>query len=251
MMSCIINNLRILGLIFICFILFKTESFADAYPVRWTSFLNIQSLDEVDKAIDEYDDSDQLVRMGNDPEYHKLTMVCEGLPEVNPNTGREYLDYCEQGYYAKTNWDILFQFRFLDNVVVLEKLQEAKPSRVSYLEDFSLDNDCLKKLPPTLALEVKDDTYLKEAEKKGISWQEFDPSVHITKRKTDYEIGVESTDEETSAYIAHVGWGDFNDDGIEDVLLIKHNFITNATYRYHEFVVITRTGPNDTIKRIF
>lgn len=251
MMRYVVVSLKVLGLIFICFVLFGNESYAETYAVRWTPFINIESLDEVDKAIDKYDDSEQLVRMGNDPEHHKLTMVCEGLPEVNPNTGREYLDYCEQGYYAKTNWDILFQFRFLDNVVVLEKLQEAKPSRVSYLEDFSLDNDCLKKLPPTLALEVKDDTYLKEAEEKGISWQEFDPSLHITKRKTDYEISVESPDEETSAYIAHVGWGDFNNDGIEDVLLIMHNFITNATYRDHEFVVLTKTGVNENIKRIF
>jgi hypothetical protein len=244
---------KLIGCLLLSLILVGCEASAKSYLVRWTPFIKIQDINDADKAIDEYDDLDTIRQYGNtsNPESHRLTMVCSGSPEIKVTSGREYLNCRKKGYFAKTNWDILHEFRFLDNVVVLEKLKEAKPSKVSYLEDFSLDDNCLNKLPPTLALEVKDDTHLKEAEKKGISWQKYDPSIHIKKRKNEDEIILESPDEETSAYIAHVGWGDFNNDGIEDVLLIVHNYINNATFRDHEFVIITKTGPDKAMKRIY
>ena len=230
------------------------EEFAKPRPVRWTPFIKIKSLNDIEQAIDEYDDLATLKSHVNtdDPNAYLLTMVCnDGSPEVKVNTGREYLDYVSKGYYPKTNWDMLFQFRFLDNVVVLKKLQEAKPSTVSYISDFSLSEDCLDILPPTLALTLKGDTSLRAAEKEGISWKKYDPSIHITKRENTYEISVQSPEEDTSSVITHVGWGDFNNDSIEDVMLIIHHYVIGGTFRSHYFAIITKTGQDKPIKRIY
>jgi len=230
------------------------EEFAEPRPVRWTPFIKIKSLNDIEQAIDEYDDLATRISYGStdDPNAHVLTMVCDdGSPEVKVNTGREYLDYVSKGYYPKSNWDILFQFRFFDNVVVLKKLQEAKPSTVSYISDFSLNEDCLDILPPTLALTLTDDTSLRAAEKKGISWKKYDPSIHITKRENTYEISVESPEKDTSSVITHVGWGDFNNDSIEDVMLIIHHYVIGGTFRSHYFAIITKTGQDKPIKRIY
>ena len=230
------------------------EEFAKPRPVRWTPFIKIKSLNDIEQAIDEYDDLATLKSHVNtdDPNAYLLTMVCnDGSPEVKVNTGREYLDYVSKGYHPKTNWDMLFQFRFLDNVVVLKKLQEAKPSTVSYISDFSLSEDCLDILPPTLALTLTDDTSLRAAEKKGISWKKYDPSIHITKRENTYEISVESPEKDTSSVITHVGWGDFNNDSIEDVMLIIHHYVIGGTFRSHYFAIITKTGQDKPIKRIY
>ena len=230
------------------------EEFAEPRPVRWTPFIKIKSLNDIEQAIDEYDDLATLKSHVNtdDPNAYLLTMVCnDGSPEVKVNTGREYLDYVSKGYHPKTNWDMLFQFRFLDNVVVLKKLQEAKPSTVSYISDFSLSEDCLDILPPTLALTLTDDTSLRAAEKKGISWKKFDPSIHITNRENTYEISVVSPEKDTSSDITHVGWGDFNNDSIEDVMLIIHHYVIGGTFRSHYFAIITKTGQDKPIKRIY
>ena len=228
--------------------------FAKPRPVRWTPFIKIKSLNDIEQAIDEYDDLATLKSHVNtdDPNAYLLTMVCnDGSPEVKVNTGREYLDYVSKGYHPKTNWDMLFQFRFLDNVVVLKKLQEAKPSTVSYISDFSLNEDCLDILPPTLALTLTDDTSLRAAEKKGISWKKYDPSIHITNRENTYEISVVSPEKDTSSDITHVGWGDFNNDSIEDVMLIIHHYVIGGTFRSHYFAIITKTGQDKPIKRIY
>jgi tetratricopeptide (TPR) repeat protein len=98
---------------------------------------------------------------------------------------------------------------------------------------------------------LTDDTSLRAAEKKGISWKKYDPSIHITNRENTYEISVVSPEEDTSSVITHVGWGDFNNDSIEDVMLIIHHYVIGGRFRSHYFAIITKTGQDKPIKRIY
>lgn len=92
----------------------------------------------------------------------------------------------------------------------------AKQSRVSYVQNFKLDESALDLLPPSLSftpvgeLEEAADA----AERKGLSWKKFKPGLKVPKKGANW-IAVEEPRESRIA-LEIKAFGDFNGDGIED-----------------------------------
>lgn len=121
-------------------------------------------------------------------------------------------------------------------------LTQAKPSRVSYLSGFRFDEQSLRILPPTMGIHVSDESVqsARAAETKGKSWADTDPGARIkpyglfaaTVRGKDF---IEKLEIEAR--------GDFNADGIEDIVIRTGDALIEGTYRSSRVFILTRKGP--------
>ena len=228
------------NIIIVCLIMLSIPALACAeeYPVRWTKHIKINSIDEIDNILNNYVD-----------EYagttHELTLINDDGDKHKVTTYKRYKELQDKGYYPETNWDILYQFRFTENCTSLELLKKAKPSNVSYIEDFDLTDNPLEALPPTLDLINTSDEIEKAEEtiRQGKTWKAYDPTA-IFEIKDEYAVHIEgdlnSINEGNDIYIDQQAWGDFNDDGIEDVLLLVTYYIKGASYRSCNYELLTR-----------
>ena len=210
----------------------------DNYPVRWTKNIKINSLGEIDSILDNYVDeyagkTHELTLINDDGDKHKITAY------------RQYRDLQRKGYYPATNWDILYQFRFIENCTSLELIKKAKSSKKSYIKDFNLTDNPLESLPPILDLINYGEEIEKaeEAIKQGKTWKEYDPTATFEIRD-EHQIHIESQqidiDSGNDIYITLQAWGDFDNDTVEDVLVFVTYFIKGASYRSCEHGLLTR-----------
>jgi hypothetical protein len=124
----------------------------------------------------------------------------------------------------------------------------AKPSRVSNVQNFKLDESALDLLPPSLSftpfgeLEEAADA----AERQGRSWKKFKPGLKIREKYTN-QMTLEEPDEATIE-LEIKAFGDFNGDAIEDVLLFKSTNVINGTFSAYYPVILTRIADNGPLK---
>jgi hypothetical protein len=139
----------------------------------------------------------------------------------------------------------------------------AKPSRVSYVKAFRLNDAALDRLPPTMTSGLIDDDddqdAARKAELNGLSWRKFIPGLKIQKK---YANGIEvmepALDDEGKPDPDHgaevdleiKAFGDFNGDGIEDVLLWTTDQAVRGTLYWFQPVALTRLTPGGPLKQI-
>lgn len=126
----------------------------------------------------------------------------------------------------------------------------AKPSRVSYVVGFTLNQATLDILPPSLSftpvgeLEEKADA----AERQGLSWKQFKPGLKMLEKGAD-SMTVEEPGE-ARIQLEIKAFGDFNGDGVEDVLLIKSDRAIGGTFFAMYPVILSRLAPGGRLKII-
>jgi hypothetical protein len=127
--------------------------------------------------------------------------------------------------------------------LVLQKLRNAKPARTSYVHDLVWDKHVLPLLPPQLAITVSKETEsaANDAAGRGRNWLDFDPSVTAGGDGTDQ---IEVTGKGFIQRLILWGRGDFNGDGIEDLLVESLDTLTGGTYRNLRLFVLTRRMAN-------
>jgi hypothetical protein len=137
---------------------------------------------------------------------------------------------------------------FKDQCDVLLLVLKAKPSRVSYVTGFKLDKAALDVLPPSLSSAMSNEELqaVDEAERRGLSWKQFARGLKLVKTGADW-MSLEEAGE-TRISLELKAFGDFNGDGIEDVLLFESTSAINATYRYYEPVILTRAADGRLLK---
>jgi hypothetical protein len=139
----------------------------------------------------------------------------------------------------------------------------AKPSGKSYVRNFKLNDAALDVLPPTLAsdfnADADDPEAARKAEQKGISWRKFRPGLKIqqtfdngiTVMEQDIdEQGKPDPEQGAEVYLEIRAFGDFNGDGIEDVLVWTTDHIVPGTLRGWRPVVLTRLSPGGPLKEV-
>lgn len=138
------------------------------------------------------------------------------------------------------DWNIYVQV--LVRCRVVGAVQNAKPARVDYLGGFLLDNARLKDIPAAVIPTPSDweEKRLKKASSKGVSWKGWDRAIHVTKTIRG-DVLVESND--TSCFLGVYARGDFNDDGIEDLVLWRSGGGQEGTWSSTAGFVLTRRSP--------
>ena len=208
----------------------------------------LKSLSDIESTLDK-----PIVTAGREEE---LVMVPEGYvrssavavtsPPVRIHTVREYLRYKGRGYEPADNHQIAVESWFKTASVPAKYLGSARPSRVSYVKDLALSDRPLP-LPPTLGpyLSRDEDARVRSLMAKGKSWREIWPKAqwsHPDRHTVSIEVGGLRT------IVDLLAWGDFNGDGIEDVLLSVTTHATRATFHSYGHVIITRLSERGPIR---
>lgn len=145
----------------------------------------------------------------------------------------DWLELRNNGYKAVTTYDLSMQSFFKDRCEEIEYLKKAVPAKVSHLDGFRLSVDSLAELPA--AMEPSPSRSPK-ASPEG-SWKDIAPNSQV---KVIDPHQVEITGEGMTSRILLKARGDFNRDGIEDLLLFMLSSVTEHTYRAYNHVILTR-----------
>jgi hypothetical protein len=200
------------------------------YPVQYSSRLNLSSASEIDKRLD--------------------APFAEGTAPAGVNNCAQLLAKC--GVASKGNCagqfpstsdrDLQALKSTFADCLVLGELQRATPATSSHVAELKWDEHVLPLLPPQLAINVSDEwtRKAKEAAARGESWPDFDKSATATTDGPD-QIVVKG-----DGFVERVilwGRGDFNSDGVEELLVQTLDTLTGGTYRNTRLFILARKTP--------
>lgn len=228
------------------FLSWITLCLAAEYPVRWTSEVELKDLKEIDALLNKPGIAD----FGKDD---SLTMELGGDQIDASNVScNEYFYLKYQGYEPFSNADQGAEGSSLKIPCnTLQYLKKAKLSKISYLHDFKLADDPLKNLPLTLGYHLSSDEEVASARAKGLSWKEFEPNAKVeVKNPNNISIVIQDSEGEFAGTdISLLAWGDFNGDGIEDVL-VSVTHLTGASGHDFSIAAITKTSKDGKITQM-
>jgi hypothetical protein len=146
---------------------------------------------------------------------------------------------------SSNDWNVYYEHFVSCRITVA--IQDAKPSRVSYLGTFALDDRRLKEIPAAVIPTPSqwEEKRLKEASARGTSWKGWDRLIRVTKT-FGAAVTVESPD--TRCHLSVDGRGDFDDDGIEDLVLSRSGGGQEGTWSSTAAFVLTRRSPHGRIE---
>lgn len=205
------------------------------YPVRWTSEVKIKDLNELDSLFNKPVD---ISRACEDCSL-KLTDEKDENKKVKITTCKQYFDPKYKNFYAYSTYDITMESWFRLDCNTLKFLKNSIPSKVSYLSDFVLSKDAIRYLPAMLIYGFYGGTEEEFKRMNSKTLKDLEPKLKV---KDKFNLGLDYDD--TANTIKLLAWGDFNHDGIEDILLyITHHYV-GGSGRSYESVVLTRLEKN-------
>lgn len=195
------------------------------YPVRWTELVDLKWWQSIDKRL-----AAPLKLSGEKDDHLELSQWSKGqkVETVVVRTGREYIDRLKESFEPHTHYDRAMERLAHGEVMALAILQKARPSRVSFVKDLSFETIQLEDIPYSIMV-------FTESKPEDFTFHDDCPDAIIESRTPHRLLWyclLDPDDKESKlGYLLELlAWGDFNDDGIEDVLC---NFMYDFVYGYN------------------
>ena len=212
------------------------------YPVWWSPVLELDSLDAIDARLE------RKLWEGDS----------EGMPLIKSNQGiriEAWAGTCAslkmltaKGYYGLGSNGIWAQHHHLARCRAIEMLRQARHAQLSYLRDFDLNAESLNFLPAMVDHTPSCDFTCRQqlANQRGIPFAQFELIISVDVRsEIEMDIGIEGWD----LRLTIVGRGDFNDDGLDDMLLLSNTNATRGSWGGAKIFLLTRKSP-DTVLHV-
>ncbi|MDA0232999.1 MAG: hypothetical protein O3C69_05905 [Chloroflexi bacterium] len=233
-------------------------------PVRWIAAVDLEDLQSVEAALD------RRVKMPDgEPLVLRKGIGDEAADTRSVTTGREWRKALKDGYGAYWTGDVTLQSWFEFTVGTIMLLTNAQPSVVSYVSDFTFGTNALYDMPCTLntSWEQHIEMALESGrtfadlpadwdqpdERYGLPGYYRDSSPRYAAVFPDAVVGEHSSEEVEfllgtedwghRILLKLVAWGDFDGDGIEDLLMQNSTYYRGGSGRYYTHVVLTRLTP--------
>ena len=193
--------------------------------VTWSPMLNLRSMDDIPKRLREPEGSAPLA----------LAKGEESLKVVNCE---EYLKAVSAGFYPPTNYDNKMSAEFVHDCFVLRDLQHARAATAS--GSYRLTKDSLSQLPPILVPGARELTDAAEqAEKRGESWKQFNPTLKLTRIDVD---SLNAEDDDTAYFLTLRARGDFTGEGVEQVAVFASATGKHSSWFHAEYLILSPTS---------
>lgn len=183
------------------------------------------------------------VRHGNPHEEGVVLVGCEGPLRVH--TCSEFFAAKKQGFYALTTYDMKMESFFNEICGVLNALSRAKVPNASYISNPRVGVVDLDLLPVSILSSLSPDAEeeLVAASSAGKTVQDWvDEGKAEIKRVSQHLVQLEHSMHQT---IWELLRADFNDDGIEDILVFSYLSAIGGTFGYGDVLTLTRLGPTE------
>jgi len=198
----------------------------------WSSKLNLKSLKDVRNRM--------RVPLSNEdqPQVPLKVTLTNGKVSRVINNCEDYLNAVTAGYHAADNFANKESGSFISQCYVLRDLQHVHAIASGGTYEWSRDS--LSQLPPLLVVGSREVTGAAEqAEKRGESWQQFDPALKVTSVTRD-EL---EADDGRDSYSLHIlARGNFTGGGVEDIAVYGCAVGDQSTWFQCKYFVLSLTN---------
>ncbi len=233
----------------------------ERYPVWWAPEIGIASLDEIDTLL-----------AGPFPEEfrHKLYKFDYARGKrVSPIVDQQPIENClslfewmSAGYtWGVDDRDELLAYRrAYPYCYTLRALKRAKPPTASYVRDFVMDLDTLDYMPTLLGYwwcSPRSYPRVVRANRGGIPWNRFDfrsgsggYGVAVVKDSNVFVLQAwgDANSHNYDEVFAIIGRGDFNNDGLDDLLLRMTSVRLSSGRKRSELFLLSRSRAEDVLR---
>ncbi|VAW60882.1 hypothetical protein MNBD_GAMMA08-888 [hydrothermal vent metagenome] len=173
--------------------------------------------------------------------YAGITVSGKGLAaDKTINNCREYFDASKQGLKPVKEFERSAYYEFAIMCVAAKSITSAVPASISFLRDFVLNKESLKKLPKAFSFKTSEAEYKKILDNKElISWHDVGFISEVKDIKPDSAVFKSEGAQQKISFIAKA---DFNRDGIEDLLISSKDSVIGGSYLSIRMFLITRLG---------
>jgi hypothetical protein len=215
-------------------------------PLRWSPKLGLADVAAIPAAL--------TAKLRPNGEALTLTSTDKtppGRPEkISVEDCKQYLAAIEEKYAPVSTFDITQESFFKDRCTPLRFLQIARPSRTSHVGAIRLDKDPLAVLPASMNIEMEGPSdEQKAAIAKGQPLGAYSPALKVTRKDATSVVFVDP-EAHVESRVDIIAWGDFDHDGLEDLLLFQSTHSLEGSFRAYTLVVVTRKGANEPLLEI-
>lgn len=206
------------------------------YEVRWANTVELDSLESIERRL-EAKEPDMFGKLQHDGDA------------IKPENCVQWAALHAKGYAPTTGIEAQPDNGALLRCGTLSLLGHAKPAKTSYVRDLRWDKSLLALLPSVVATAVNEDDEqaINAAMQAKQTLAQLDPKAHVTSRQPT-SIQIIEGDAQTMAIVQAEAWGDFDDDGLDDVVVSVINGATHGTYSYVRLLTLTRSGPREPLR---
>lgn len=196
-------------------------------------------------AKDEIDTLRDLpIRLGENDHLDGVTLTKTRDDKVHVRTCREYDSALQRGYYASSNFDHKMSFFFKHPCGLLNALEKASAPKKSFISDAKVGVVNLELLPFEMFREnlASKSSWDADRDLETTYQQKIDNQELVVTEKSQNVLNVEGFG--MGQMLKEMVRADFNNDGIEDVLLFEYHHVTKGTYASGGIIVLTRKSMN-------
>lgn len=220
----------------ITFELVKSIKFADGTEVRSVTKADIETL------------RDLPIDMGGN-KTDGVTLTKSRNDKIHVRTCREYDSALEDGYYPSSTYDISMASWFKYPCGLLSLLETAAIPQRSFLPTSKEGIFDLKLIPLSLFPVVTDFEQAYGYNIENLTYQD-QVEKGLLKVTDKAQNWFSCEDDGLRQHLTEVARADFNDDGIEDILLSEAVHATQGTYRTYDLIILTRNSTDDKFEKV-
>ena len=216
----------------VIFELIESMKFADGTEVKSIAKDDIDSL------------RDLPVRLGENKGIDGVTLSKRKVGKIHVRTCREYDEARKKGYYPLSTFDITMATFFKKPCGLLNALANASLPQKRFISDAEVGIANVELLAYSLFPYFGDSKSPQEAKKDSETTyqQKIETGELVVKEKSLHVLIIEKPGMGQS--LRELVRADFNNDGIEDVLLFEYHWATEGTHRFGGIIVLTRKSMN-------
>ena len=194
------------------------------------------------------DDIDSLrdlpIRLGENHGIDGVTLSNSKVGKIHVRTCREYDEARKKGYYPISTFDITMAMFFKKPCGLLNALAKASLPRESFISDAEVGIVNLELLSYSVFPYLGEAKSPQEAKKDSETTyqQKIETGELVVIEKAKHVLRIQEDDMVQS--LREMVRADFNNDGIEDILLFEYHWVTKGTLRFGGIIVLTRKSMN-------
>jgi hypothetical protein len=180
-----------------------------------------------------------------------LNMKPSGGDFKQIKTCAQYDEALGEGYYAPRTYDMAMESNMKVYCTPLKALMKVKPANQSFVRELKLNDMLLKQLSPSVGFVMSSSMLksIKERAKKGETWFDIWPKLQLT-QSNKYRISVIHANGGSKTDIKLLGWGDFNNDGFDDMLVRIYGKATGGRFSHAYVTILSRKSADDMIEQV-
>jgi hypothetical protein len=192
------------------------------YPVWWSPVLELDSIEGIDARLE------RALWSGRDDGMPLFKIEDDEREDVSAANCIELRLLVDKGFHGAGSHDYWVQQYLLAQCRAIELMKRARPAKRSFLRDFVLDEEAIHVLPAMVEASSSCDFVCRQrvANERPIPLSQFTPVFRVTVT-SNQEIEIRTLAIETDLSI--LARGDFNDDGLDDLLLLTSSGATEGT----------------------